>query len=209
MRHTCKWTRARNALLPATALAAGFFFLWPAPGSATDKPGYAVGDRLKPAAAPASRPQAEPFRTLAWEDLTPPGWDPMKAFDASELRNLQDGDPRARAALEKLRKAWDNAPVRSELNNARVRLPGFVVPLSFEGKVMREFLLVPYYGACVHAPPPPSNQVVHVVMDKPAKGVEMMDTIWVSGRMRVASFNSEMGAAGYRIDGVEVAPYTR
>lgn len=208
MRHTFKWNRTRK-VLAATAATAGLLVLWPAGGSAADKPGYAQGDRLKPQATQAARSQAGPFRDLAWEELIPPGWDPMKGFDLNELRNLPDSDPRARAALERLRKVWDNAPVRAELNDARVRVPGFVVPLSVEGKAVREFLLVPYYGACVHSPPPPSNQVVHVVMDRPAASVGMMDAVWVSGRLRATSSSSDMGAAGYRMDGVHVAPYTR
>ena len=124
-----------------------------------------------------------------------------------EIANLSDGDPRAKAVLDRLRQAWDNAPARPEMNDARVRLPGFVVPLSVEGRNLREFLLVPYFGACIHSPPPPSNQVVHVVMNRAARGVGMMDAVWVSGRMRVTSFGSEMGAASYRIDGVDVVPY--
>lgn len=151
--------------------------------------------------------QAGAVRTLTWEDLVPPGWDPMKAVDLGEIANLRDGDPRAQAALEKLRRAWDNAPARKELNDTRVRLPGFVVPLATEGRSLREFLLVPYFGACVHSPPPPANQVVHVVLARPATGVQMMDAVWVTGRMRVASLSSEMGSASYRIDGVEVVPY--
>lgn len=155
----------------------------------------------------AANEQAGPLRTLTWDDLVPPGWDPMKAVDMKEIANLRDGDPRAQAALEKLRRAWDNAPARKELDNTRVKLPGFVVPLSAEGRNLREFLLVPYFGACVHSPPPPSNQVVHVVMARPAAGVQMMDAVWVSGRMRVTSLSTDMGSASYRIDGVEVVPY--
>lgn len=172
---------------------------------AADK-SYSLGERLAPGNPAPQRPTT-PYRNLSWEELVPPGWDPAKAFDLKEIANLPDGDPRARAALERLRKAWDNAPVRPDMNDARVRLPGFVVPLSAEGRSIREFLLVPYFGACVHSPPPPSNQVVHVVLDRPASGIDMMDAVWVSGRMRVTSFSSAMGAAGYRIDGVEVVPY--
>lgn len=68
---------------------------------------------------------------------------------------------------------------------------------------------MPYYGACIHTPPPPSNQVVHVVMDQPVQGMRTMDTVWVSGRLEVTSFTTEMGVAGYRIDRAEVSPYER
>jgi hypothetical protein len=49
------------------------------------------------------------------------------------------------------------------LDGQNIRLPGYIVPLevSEEGRTT-EFLLVPYFGACIHVPPPPSNQIVHV-----------------------------------------------
>jgi hypothetical protein len=170
---------------------------------ATDGAHAQAGDRST-AGKPAPAGAATTYRKLAWEDLIPPDWDPMKGVDMKEIANLQDGDPRARATLDRLRRAWDNAPTRPEMNGTRVRLPGYVVPLSSEGRNLREFLLVPYFGACVHSPPPPSNQVVHVVMERPAAGIEMMDAVWVSGRLVATSFNSGMGSASYRIDGVEV-----
>ena len=173
---------------------------------ASDRSSYSLGDRLQGGNQPSSR-ATHGYRDLTWEELIPPGWDPMKGLDMKEFVNLSDGDPRARAALEKLRRAWDNAPARPEMDNARVRLPGFVVPLSAEGRNLREFLLVPYFGACIHSPPPPSNQVVHVVMDRATPGVAMMDAVWVSGRMGVTSFSSDIGAASYRLEGVEVARY--
>lgn len=173
---------------------------------ASDRSSYSLGDRLQPGKRPSGR-GTDAYRDLAWEELVPPGWDPMKGLDLKEIANLSDADPRARAALEQLRRAWDNAPARPEMDSARVRIPGFVVPLGGEGRNLREFLLVPYFGACIHSPPPPSNQVVHVVMDRAAPGVAMMDAVWVRGRLRVTSFSSEMGAASYRIDGVDVAPY--
>jgi hypothetical protein len=71
-----------------------------------------------------------------------------------------------------------------------------------------EFLLVPYYGACIHVPPPPANQTVHVVT---AKGGEyhggLFDTVWVSGTLKTQSPSSELGEAGYRLEAVRVEPY--
>lgn len=152
---------------------------------------------------------ANSYREIAWDDLMPPGWDPMKDFDVRELGSMGDGDPRARDLLSRLREAWDNAPVRKDLHDTQVRLSGYVVPLEAEGKEMRQFLLVPYFGACIHVPPPPANQIVHVVMERPARGVRMMDAVSVSGRIRVLASSTEYGKASYRIDGRAVAPPKR
>ena len=57
---------------------------------------------------------------------------------------------------------WDNASVLKTLDGQTVKIPGYVVPLEAIQDAMREFLLVPYFGACIHSPPPPANQIVHV-----------------------------------------------
>jgi hypothetical protein len=89
-----------------------------------------------------------------------------------------------------------------------IRLPGFVVPLDMDATEMREFLLVPYFGACIHVPPPPSNQTVYVVTaDGAAYRGDMFDTVWVEGTMHIERFSNELGEAGYRIDAVSVSPY--
>ena len=58
--------------------------------------------------------------------------------------------------------------VVDELDGVRVKLPGFVVPLELDGEGdVKEFLLVPYFGACIHYPPPPANQMVYVSAEDP------------------------------------------
>ena len=160
-----------------------------------------------PLAAPAaSAPGA--VRTIAWDALVPTGWDPFKDFKDLNFQAMDDGDPRASAMLKKMRDAWDNAPVNTQLVGQMVRIPGFVVPLEDSKDGLKEFLLVPYFGACVHSPPPPANQIVHVLPRTPAKGLRSMDAVWISGKLTTGRTDSYMGAAGYRIEAVSVAPYT-
>jgi len=167
--------------------------------------GYKLGERL-PAPAQAARPAA--FREINWDHLIPDGWNPADAFRGLDLNRLQDGDPRADAALAKLREAWDKAPVEASLNGARVRIPGFVVPLERDRDQISEFLLVPYFGACIHTPPPPQNQVIHVFSSKPLKNMRAMDTVWIHGTMETASSDTDMARAGYRVRAELVTPYT-
>ncbi|HEY0822024.1 MAG TPA: DUF3299 domain-containing protein, partial [Rhizobacter sp.] len=72
---------------------------------------------------------------------------------------------------------------------------------------LKEFLLVPYFGACIHSPPPPANQIVHVVSAKPVKGFATMDTVWVTGTLSLARQSSEMGVSGYRLAAGSVTRY--
>lgn len=163
---------------------------------------YRVGDRL-----PAAKGAAKGFKEIQWDDLMPKGWDPMAAFKGVDLNRLQDSDPKAAELLAKVRIEWDKAPVEPAINGQRVKIPGFVVPLERKGDEVIEFLLVPYFGACVHVPPPPSNQVIHVVPSKPVKGMRTMETFWISGTLTLQGGDSGMGIYAYRMNAERVEPY--
>ncbi len=160
------------------------------------------------AAKPSSNTTAKgAFREIKWDDLVPADWDPFKEMKDINLSGLSDSDPRAAAALKRMREFWDNAPVNPKLEDQAVRIPGYVVPLDDSTTGLKEFLLVPYFGACIHTPPPPANQIVHVVPRSAAKGFRSMDTVWVSGTLKAAKSDTAMGASGYRLDAVVVEPY--
>jgi uncharacterized protein len=151
--------------------------------------------RLEPEEAPGTTA----FNEIRWQDLTPKEWDPTKRFRALKLDALPDGDARAQQLLEDMRATWDNAPTVNALDGTAVRLAGYVVPLDGANDELREFLLVPYFGACIHSPPPPANQIVHVTTLMPARGLHAMDTVRVSGTMRTMRENSAMGMSGYEL----------
>ncbi|MCY1558119.1 hypothetical protein D9M68_950260 [compost metagenome] len=99
-----------------------------------------------------------------------------------------------------MRAVWDNAPVNVALDGTAARLSGFVVPLDATEGGIRDFLLVPYFGACIHTPPPPANQIVHVIAPAPVKGLHALDTVRVSGTLKAARYASaDIGVSGYEI----------
>ena len=120
---------------------------------------------------------------------------------------MRDSDPRTDRLLLDMRATWDNAPTVGAMDGAVVKLAGYVVPLDGTGGELREFLLVPYFGACIHSPPPPANQIVHVTALRPLQGLRTMDAVWVSGTMNTARQSSIMGVSGYRIDAESVERY--
>ena len=97
----------------------------------------------------------------------------------------------------------------AQLDGARVRLPGFVVPLE-RGRdgLIDEFFLVPYFGACIHVPPPPPNQIVYVRMRAGAGLKSIEDAQWVTGILHVALKTSDLGAAAYTLDGEKMEVYS-
>jgi len=88
---------------------------------------------------------------------------------------------RIRAAEAEMERA--DEMVVTALDGARVRVPGYVVPLEFQGRKVTEFLLVPFVGACVHVPPPPANQIVHVRLEEGFEDAGLFAPVYVTGRM--------------------------
>ena len=163
---------------------------------------------MKPPLSSASASTAGAVRTITWEALVPPDWDPFKEFRDMNLGAMQDGDPKAAQMLKRMREVWDNAPVNRTLVGQAVRIPGFVVPLEDTKEGLKEFLLVPYFGACVHSPPPPSNQIIHVLPKSAVKGLRSMDAVWITGTLTQAQTDSYMGTASWRVEALTVAPYS-
>lgn len=145
---------------------------------------------------------------------------------------------RARLAEERLRKEGvdvdgliaKRAEVRAErerrakavdatLDGKTVRMPGFVLPLEYAGKKVSEFLLVPWVGACIHTPPPPPNQIVHVRMVKGAEfeSKGMYAAVWVTGKLAAKAskptLNLVDGIAdidvGYSMQGAAIEDYKK
>lgn len=100
----------------------------------------------------------------------------------------------------------EKSPALEKVAGKTVKVPGFMVPLEDGGDGVTEFLLVPYFGACIHTPPPPPNQIVYVRMAYPVR-VDLWSPVWVIGPLRIENSDSYYGAVGYRLDGQRVRPY--
>ncbi|MFZ3323054.1 MAG: DUF3299 domain-containing protein [Usitatibacter sp.] len=171
---------------------------------------YNVGDKL--ATPGAETKGGTKYGIILWGSLIPKDWDPVKELkDAAKDENLaimSDADPRAQLLLLKMQEVWEKAPVDHALDGRRIRIAGFMVPLDEAKGEVGEFLLVPYFGACIHVPPPPANQIIDVVPGKPVKGFHMMDPVWVNGVLRTIHSENRAGmgmaSAGYRLEAVKV-----
>jgi len=120
------------------------------------------------------------------------------------------------AAVMAKRKEIQTAVVEA-LDGKDVRMPGYLLPLEVNQNKVTEFLLVPYVGACIHVPPPPPNQIVHVkVLEKGGyRNNALFDPVWVTGKMHIKSMNKELflvdGSAGieigYTMQASQIDPY--
>jgi len=164
--------------------------------------------RLLPALLLAlALPVAAEVRELQWSDLIPPGAPPppppVALHDLSQLADALEAEA-GPAAMQQS----PAAPVVEALDGVQVKLPGYIVPLdmSEEGRVT-EFLLVPYFGACIHVPPPPSNQIVHATSELGVKVEQLYQPFWIEGPLRVEHASSELAEAGYRMDAQKIYFY--
>jgi hypothetical protein len=164
-----------------------------------------AGTSSAPTAAAAKTPVA--YKELTWANLMPMGWDPMKKFREMNLGRLSDNSPGMGQMMLDLREALDNAPLIGTFDGTPVRIAGYVVPLQNDKEGLKEFLLVPYFGACIHMPPPPANQILWVKLVRGNKTLRAMDTVWAQGVMHVERQSSEMGVSGYQLTEASTEPY--
>ncbi len=155
---------------------------------------------------------------LTWAKLMPPaipvqnlkaksflaGATPFPGAGSSEPPPPPTIDDKRWLSEKRLQPGAGAAPaVVPELDGKRVRIGGYVVPLDFEATNVKEFLLVPFVGACIHVPPPPPNQIIYV---KSAKGFDVQgsfDPVYVTGTIKVASQYTGLAETGYSIDAGE------
>ncbi len=101
-------------------------------------------------------------------------------------------------------------PALRALSGQVVRIAGYVVPLDDASQEDAEFLLVPYYGACVHTPPPPPNQMVLVEMEgRKRVRLDLFEAVWLEGTLGIDLVESLYGTAGFTIKGQRVSPYVK
>jgi hypothetical protein len=165
-----------------------------------------AGSTLSSLAIPAI---GSAYKEVEWDELMPEGWRKKVILELTRMRrygSLTDGDPRADEAYARLKKTWDAAPPTKTYIGKPIRIAGYVVPLDAERMQSSEFLLVPYFGACVHSPPPPANQIILI---KPPKGSRFrtMDAIWVEGILTEGKTSSEVGTSTYILTADKITLY--
>lgn len=139
-------------------------------------------------------------RALEWQDLTPGlSEEAQQAAAELNLRIDQMSDGEIESAMTIIDR--EGSVLVSELDDTNVELMGYLVPLDFDVEKAEEFVLVPYFGACIHVPPPPPNQIVYV---KYREGLALSDEkmylpFRVQGRIKAARAKTELADVGYQL----------
>ena len=144
----------------------------------------------------------------------------LSSSEAEARRLLQESGLNADQLIEQEREflvklELQRSAVRKDLDGRDIRIPGYVLPLEFDGTNVTEFLLVPYAGACIHTPPPPPNQIIHVKADQGFAADDLFTPVWVSGALKAQLSKQQVGLSdgesefgvGYTLDASSVELY--
>lgn len=140
------------------------------------------------------------LREIDWLELMP-------ATDVALLENLpeveHEGDGPATLPDEIM-----TGRTVTEMDGVTGKIPGFVVPLKTTGDMrILEFFLVPYYGACIHVPPPPPNQIIHVSYPQGLKLEVLYEPVWVEGTLAIERTENDVASASYALEAEHVELY--
>ena len=168
---------------------------------------------------PGEKVMVDGYRVIEWTDLMP-----KEDLDAllnppESINDIVDGSVEdqissqiqmaiGQATDSRYQQALVSTRVVSAFDDKSIRLPGFIVPLEFgdEQQKVTRFFLVPYFGACIHLPPPPPNQIIYAEFDKGFKLESMYQPFWLSGVLRTTLIENDTATAAYaiKVDRLEV-----
>lgn len=102
--------------------------------------------------------------------------------------------------------------INIDLNMKNIEITGFIVPLEFDGIKIKEFLFVPFAGACIHTPPLPPNQMILVSLDKTINYINLNKAVTISGviqtELNIMNVSYDDGftdaSIGYKIIGAKI-----
>lgn len=163
---------------------------------------------------------ASTFKTVEWEDLIPVADLDALQNPPSYLYDFEDGSAEdeinsqlanavTNAVNDRYQQALVSTQIIPQMDGRNVRIPGFVVPLEFDDEqTITEFFLVPYFGACIHSPPPPPNQIIYVYAPKGIQLETLYDPFWISGKLSTKLVENYMATAAYSLQMQSYEDYT-
>lgn len=161
------------------------------------------------------------FQPLSWDALLP---DAEKALlgKTRTTQNPQQNLPLHEQVFQSIRRTFDDEYQQALIsvntvdtfNGKYVELSGFIVPV--EANAQREitaFFIVPYFGACIHYPPPPPNQIVFVSLNNTheqagIRGIDIQQAYTFSGEFSTGLYEDPQGTSAYFLDVVEIKLYS-
>lgn len=159
------------------------------------------------------------YKIIEWDDLIPENDLNALLNPPSYINNLEDSsfennisDPLQNVLItannDRYQQALTSRGIIQEMNGRAIGIPGFVVPVEFDEELITEFFLVPYFGACIHSPPPPPNQIIYVHAPTGLKLNSLYDPFWIYGTIGTSLVENHMATAAYSIQMQSYDAYT-
>ena len=160
------------------------------------------------------------FETIEWPDLMPPEILAILLNPPEYIAEIEDGSAEDQISSQikssvdqseedAYQQALVSTDVNEDLDGAMIRIPGFVVPLEFdEEQTISQFFLVPYFGACLHMPPPPPNQIILVNAPKGIQMSALYDPFWIEGQLSTSFQENDMATSAYAMQLQRIEPYS-
>lgn len=102
---------------------------------------------------------------------------------------------------DRYQQALISTNVKAIVNNAPIKIPAFIVPLEFDDdQSVTQFFMVPFFGACLHLPPPPPNQTIFVHYPQGLKLESLYDAYWISGIVKTSLVENDTATAAYSME---------
>lgn len=153
--------------------------------------------------------ETQNYQEVEWIQLMPQ--DDLEALlnPPDYLADIQDGSEQDSvdafsgitsedATTQRFQQALTSVRVMTEFDNKPVRIPGFVVPLkSDEQQRVTEFFIVPYFGACLHMPPPPPNQMIYGKVETGFELAQLTEPFWFEGVLQIETISNATGTSAY------------
>jgi hypothetical protein len=154
---------------------------------------------------------AADYEAINWVDLLPEK--DLKALEnpPAYINEIEDGTPednlsnKMLSALEQstapddaYQRALVSTDIVESMDGKAIRLPGFIVPIEMNDKQeVTEFFLVPYFGACIHLPPPPPNQIIYVTSQQGILVEDIYNPYWLEGTIKTTFTENEVAQSAY------------
>jgi hypothetical protein len=160
------------------------------------------------------------FKTVEWVDLIPSEVLKILLNPPNYIAEIEDGSDEDQIAsqikstpVEEEEDIYQQALASTDVNPAldgqKIRIPGFVVPLEFdEEQTISQFFLVPYFGACLHMPPPPPNQIILVNAPDGVQMSALYEPFWLEGQIATAITENDMAKSAYAMKLHRLSPYS-
>ena len=173
----------------------------------SDSPMYQTPDE-----ALSAQYERQPSVYPGWNGLLPDN-DKMltKKYGVRKTAPLQDQIfASIQASMDsEYQQAMVSAETVSTWENQPVTMNGYIVPLEFnDARGLTRFFLVPYFGACIHFPPPPPNQIIYVRLAGSVADININQAYSVSGILQTGLFEDPQGTSAYILDAVTISRFT-